>query len=69
MNKKYTRKQLFSMATIRGMWTFILPGIGFALTWGVDNIVDLGVYSLPVSLALGAFLYSLKKYLFPDTKW
>lgn len=61
------RVQRAAMGAVRGMWTFILPGLGFALTWAIDNLVDLGVFSLPVSLALGAFFYALKRYLFPDT--
>lgn len=61
------RKERAVMAAIRGAWTFVLPGLGFAITWGVDNIISLGLWSLPVSLAFGSFLYALKRYLFPDS--
>lgn len=61
------RKQRAGMAAIRGLWTFVLPGVGFVLTYLIDNIINLGIVTLPVALAIGAVAYSLKRYWFPDS--
>lgn len=55
---------------IRAMWTFIFPGIGFALEWlvDIDKLIGFG-FGVPVALGVGAGLYALKRYYFPDTKW
>jgi hypothetical protein len=58
------------MAAIRAIWTFVFPGIGFALEWlvDVDKLIGFGL-AIPVALGIGAGLYSLKRYLSPDSTW
>jgi len=63
------RKQRAKMSVIRGVWTFILPGLGFVVTWLTDMERITVYFSVPVALVLGAFLYALKRYFWPDTEF
>jgi len=62
------KKERLEMAAIRGAWTFLLPGVGFAVVWAADNFTNLGI-PLWVGLPIGAICYSLKKFYFPDTRF
>ncbi len=59
-----------SQVGIRAFWTFVFPGIGFALEWlvDIDKLVGFGL-SVPLALGIGAGLYSLKRWAYPDSKW
>jgi hypothetical protein len=57
------------MGVVRGVWTFILPGLGFVVTWLTDMERITVYFSVPVALVLGAFLYALKRYFWPDTEF
>ena len=60
------RKQRLGMAAIRGMWTFLLPGIGFGIVWAADNFTSFGI-PLWAGLPFGALCYSAKRYWWPDS--
>lgn len=64
------KKERAKAAAIRWVWTFVFPGIGFALDWitDFDKLIGFGL-SVPIALAVGATLYSIKKYKWPDTTW
>ena len=51
---------------IRGMWTFIFPGLGFAITYAVDQWTSLGVPTW-VGLVIGSVCYMIKKRVWPNT--
>lgn len=64
------RKQRDKMAGVRAFWTFVFPGIGFALTYvaDIDRLREFGI-AIPVAIALGAALYAAKRYWWPDTEF
>jgi hypothetical protein len=63
-----TKKARTIMGLIRSMWTVLLVFAGAGITWGVDNILAVG---LPpwTALLIGASLYGVKRAIWPDTKW
>jgi len=63
------KKERREMAAIRWMWTFILPGIAFAIEFLSENFMNLGIAKIPIALVVGATAYSIKKYYWPDTKF
>jgi hypothetical protein len=60
-----------SAALIRAFWTVVFPLIGGLVSWAAtgDNLQQVGVENAGIALVVGAFLYGLKKYLWPDTKF
>lgn len=60
-----------SAAIIRAFWTVVFPLIGGLVNWLAtgDNLQQIGVENAGVILVVGAFLYGLKKYLWPNTKF
>jgi len=50
------------------MWTFVFPGLGFAITYAVDEWTSLGVPTW-VGLLIGSVCYMVKKRFFPNTTW
>ena len=60
------KKQRAGMAAIRGVWTFLLPGLGFGVAFLVDNFTSLNI-PLWVGLPIGALAYSAKRYWWPDS--
>jgi len=64
------KKQRAKMAAIRAVWSAVLPGIGFAVTYlaDIDRLREFGL-AIPVAIGIGAGLYAAKKYIWPDTEW
>ena len=58
----------WSAVAIRGMWTFALPGIGFAITYAVDQWTSFGLPTW-TGLVIGSVAYMVKKRYFNSTKW
>jgi hypothetical protein len=63
----YNEHQENAAAGIRGVWTFIMPGVGFIVVYMLENIMTLGWFSTPLALGIGGLLYAIKKKAFPDT--
>lgn len=63
--------KLLQAALIRAFWTIIFPLIGGLVNWLItgDNLQQIGVENAGITLVIGAFLYGLKKYLWPNTKF
>ena len=57
----------FLAACIRAFWTAVFPLIGAGVAYAVDHLAEIGVNNAALALVVGAFLYGLKKYLWPDT--
>ncbi|MFA5387839.1 MAG: hypothetical protein WC322_05675 [Candidatus Paceibacterota bacterium] len=57
-------------ALIRAFWSIVFPLIGAGVVWlqDADNLNEIGVTNGGATVVIGAVLYGLKKYLFPDTK-
>lgn len=57
-------------AIIRGFWTVVFPLIGSLVVYLMEPGVleEIGVTNGAVALIVGAVLYGLKKYIWPDTK-
>ena len=64
------KKERAKAAVIRGIWSALLPGVGFAVTYlaDIDRLREFGI-AIPIAIGIGAVLYSAKKYWFPDTEW
>lgn len=56
-------------AIIRAFWTIIMPLLGALVTYllGDGVLESIGVSNEVLALVIGAFLYGLKKYIWPDT--
>jgi len=66
--------QRFEAALIRAFWSIIFPAIGVSVDrlyqWATEeNLESIGVENFALATAISAFLYFLKKLLWPDTKW
>lgn len=69
---RYTRRQRRAKAAVRGLWTFLMPGLGLVVAWAADlsNVLGCSEYiTLPVGLAIGALAYSAKRYFWPDEEF
>lgn len=57
-------------AVIRSAYTVILPLVGALVTYllGDGVLESIGVTNEVLALIIGAFLYGLKRYVWPDTK-
>ena len=58
----------WSAVAIRGLWTFVFPGLGFAITYVVDQWTTLGLPTW-TGLVIGSVCYMLKKRYFPASTW
>jgi len=58
-------------ALIRAFYTIAFPIIATGIDWALQsgNLESVGVEDGFIILAISGFLYGLKKYLFPDTKF
>ncbi len=56
-------------AVIRAFWTVVFPMIGGLVAYLLEPGVleGVGVTNAGVALAVGALLYGLKRYLWPDS--
>lgn len=63
------RRQRRRMAAIRALWSFVMPAIGFIVTYVAESWANLGIAQVPIALALGALAYGAKRYWFPDTEF
>lgn len=66
--------QRFEAALIRAFWSVVFPAIGVGVdrlyNWATEeNLESIGVENFALATAIGAVLYFLKKYLWPETKW
>ncbi len=57
-------------AAIRAFWAFVLPAIGGLITYLLQPGVlqSIGVENAALAYGIGALLYGVKKFAFPDTK-
>ena len=57
-------------AIIRAFWTVVFPLIGGLVAYLLEPGVleEVGVTNAGLALAIGAVLYGVKKYVWPDTK-
>ena len=58
-------------AIIRAFWTVVFPLIGGLVTYLLEPgaLESVGVTNGALVLAIGAVLYGVKKWLFPDTRF
>ena len=59
----------FKAALIRAFWTFIFPMVGVLVLWATDivNLQSVGIDNAMYASLIAAFLYGLKKLIWPDT--
>ena len=62
------KKAPWPAVAIRGLWTFVFPGLGFAIAYAVDEWTSLGLPTW-TGLLIGSVCYMAKKRWFPDSKW
>ena len=57
-------------AIIRAFWTVVFPLIGAGVTYLLEPgaLEKIGVTNGALALGIGAVLYGVKKYLWPDTR-
>jgi hypothetical protein len=57
-------------ALIRAFWTFVFPAIGGGVAYLLEPGVlqSVGVENAVLAYGIGAILYGLKKFLWPDTR-
>lgn len=60
-----------SAALIRAFWTVVFPLIGGLVAYLLEPGVleEVGVTNAGLVLVIGAVLYGLKRYIWPDTKF
>jgi hypothetical protein len=58
-------------AVIRGFWTVVFPLIGSLVVYLMEPGVleSVGVTNATIALVIGAALYAVKKFVWPDTKF
>jgi len=58
-------------AIIRGFWTVVFPLIGSLVVYLMEPGVleSVGVTNASIALIIGAVLYAVKKFVWPDTKF
>ena len=58
-------------AVIRGFWTVVFPLIGSLVVYLMEPGVleEVGVTNATIALVIGAVLYAVKKFVWPDTKF
>jgi hypothetical protein len=56
-------------AIIRAWWTFLFPMVGTLVIWltNEQNLKAIGVEDAVIASLVAAFLYGLKKLIWPDT--
>jgi len=59
----------FRAALIRGGWTALVMVAGAAITYllGDGALESIGITNEQLIVIIGALIYAVKKYLFPDT--
>lgn len=56
--RRYTRRQRRAKAAVRGLWTFLMPGIGLVVAWAADlsNLLGCSEYIEMVLKRSGDYL-------------
>lgn len=56
----------WAAVAIRGMWSFLLPGVSWGVIFALDNLTGIGI-PMWACIPAGAVLYATKKRFFPNT--